>query len=261
MNKFGKNIFYTNGPSGKDLNILMFQIKILVKKDFNNQRSFRITFGVGTVEVKVYAILVNQCKPSFIETINLSKGVTIPDLKELTYYEIDLLKCYLSNRTIFEYELDFTPATIHYSGASTYGSNIVESDKYIFLCFCDSEGGDYKNHIVLRYDKSTKVVSSKTITTTDANYGTYHKLPSMLITSAGTLLIVIQQLRGTSGNSPFDCFRWTDLDDLETYSQITANLTAWGAYNFIFEINDKIYIDFRGSSGTGFVPEKKSVYE
>ena len=90
MKKFGKNIYYTNGPAGKDLTDLMAQIKILVTKDFKNDRNFRITFGVGTVEVKVYALLTETLKLSLVETITLTKGVTVADLTELDYYTYEI---------------------------------------------------------------------------------------------------------------------------------------------------------------------------
>jgi len=132
MNKFGKNIFYTNGPSGKDLNILMFQIKILVKKDFNNQRSFRITFGVGTVEVKVYAILLETSKPSLVETITLSKGVTVSNLTTLddslyvvkdSYSETEMLP-----NMVFFYEYDKGFTASEWSDQGVNNINAVQSD-------------------------------------------------------------------------------------------------------------------------------------
>ena len=132
MKKFGKNIFYTNGPAGKDLNVLMAKIKILVMKDLKNERSFKITFDIGSVSVKVYAILLETSKPSLVETITLSKGVTVLNLTTLddslyvvkdSYSETEMLP-----NMIFFYEYDKGFTVSKWSDQGVNNINAVQNN-------------------------------------------------------------------------------------------------------------------------------------
>ena len=178
--------------------------------------------------------------------------------------EKEALKNYIQSKKVFEYKLDFTPPSVFFSSPQSFGSGLTENEKYIIGVFDDSDGGDYLHHIVMRYNKGTQRIDTKKITTTNSYYGDHHKSPTILITNTGTLLVVIQQLRSIGAgqeDSPLDCFRWTDLDDLDTYSQIVTNLTGWSNYCFIFEVDDDIYIEFRGSADTSFIPRRRAFYK
>ena len=160
----------------------------------------------------------------------------------LPYYLALTQKCL---RTI-----PITPATAAYAGLNSFGTSIVENSKYIFITFTlyGTGADEYKDHYVCRYNKHTHAVAGKTITTTNGYYEDSHKLPTMLITSNDVLLVAIEELPGNNNhNSPVDVFRWTDLDDLDTYTVETVGnaTTERLSYPYLHEIGGNVILEAR----------------
>ena len=103
------------------------------------------------------------------------------------------------------------------------------------------------------------VIINKTITTTNSYYGDYHKLPCLLITSEGTLLVAIEQLPGNYNHgSAIQIFRFANPLDLSDYTSTTVGNTSTQrlSYNFLFEVNGNVVIEARRYTTTQSSPNR-----
>ena len=163
----------------------------------------------------------------------------------------DLDSC-LDASLICEKTLNFTPVADEPFWTDGVGPTIAEDDNYIFIAFNNSLEEDYKYHTVWRYNKSTGDTASVTVTTTNSYYGDYHKAPSLMITSAGSLLVGIDQMRANyEHGAAMQIFRWEDVSDLSTYTDTTVvgNSTSERlSYLFLYEIDSTIIVEAKNNN-------------
>lgn len=189
-----------------------------------------------------------------LESTTTVEQTTTSEEITTTHEDLPALKTCLDDALIYEGTLGFTPVSTVPLGMDGNGANIVEDSTYIFTIFNDTTDDDYKYHIVWRYHKITEVVSTKTIMTTNGYCCDNHKVPALMITSSGSLLVAIEQLPGTGNhNGAMDIFRWADVSDLDTYSTATIgnSTTERLAYPFLYEIGSNIILESRRYDGDG----------
>jgi hypothetical protein len=154
----------------------------------------------------------------------------------------------LSSKLIFSDTLSFTPDTTWYSGSHSYGSNIVEDDKYIFIVF---NKDNHLNHVVYRINKSTSNVTTETIQTDGGYYGDHHKKAVMLITNSGTLLVAIDKCPSNFNHgAAWQIFRWADTDNLASYTSTSVgnSTTERLSYAYLFEVGGDIILEAKNNN-------------
>lgn len=87
MDRYGKNIIYTNRPDGEEVKELYRLARNYTAQDKLNERTFKITFTNSTVTVNVYAVSKTDYKNTLIESVSLERGVAIPELTTLSSYD------------------------------------------------------------------------------------------------------------------------------------------------------------------------------
>lgn len=219
-------------------------------EDFTQNQFVTDTTVSGTI-TKVNVSVLRAGTDGAWETANgSSTGLTFSDFRTVDDNSLTL-SGYLSGKKKFDWKLNFTPPTTTYTGGQSYGSGLVETEKYILTVIPDTFEAEYKYHQLIRYNKHTGRIDTFRITTTNAYSGDHHKLAAMLLTSSGTLLVAIEQLPGDSNhNGPIDIFRYADLDNITSDIAATAtigdNLDMRLSYPFLFELsNGDVFLESR----------------